>query len=235
MDNRIGTVAALRVGRVVNQPWGPKGVPSAAVKTAVDGPLRLGVLGFDGDEHGDTVNHGGQGKAALAYARHRYDDWRGIGLDLPDGGFFENLTLDSPGTDDGTVVLGETWRIGNATVRVTQPRSPCYKLAKRWGIDDLVLRVQQTGWSGWYLAVVEEGDVGPGDPVTLLDRPAGAPTMAEISRVMERDKDDLDGARRLIDAPGLPARWVTKLERRLAGRPDSEAARLLGPAEPTAR
>lgn len=228
---RLGVVSAVRVGRVVTQPWGANGVPSAAVKSPVDGPLHLGELGFDGDEHGDPVHHGGPEKAALAFARHRYDSWRSVGLDLPEGAFFENLTLDVPGIDDETVVLGELWRIGAATVRVTQPRSPCFKLAKRWGIDDLVLRVQQTGWAGWYLAVDSPGTVAAGDDVTLLERP-DAPTLAEVSRVMERDKRDLEAARRLIGAPGLPERWVAKLRRRVAGTVDDDTARLAGPATP---
>ncbi|NHB86007.1 hypothetical protein G7085_19665 [Tessaracoccus sp. HDW20] len=74
---------------------------------------RGGGLGLAGDEHGDTVNHGGPDKALLVFARHRYDDWRSVGLDLPDGGFLENLTLDVPGTDDDSVVLGR--RGGSAT------------------------------------------------------------------------------------------------------------------------
>ncbi|NHB86008.1 MOSC domain-containing protein [Tessaracoccus sp. HDW20] len=64
---------------------------------------------------------------------------------------------------------------------MTQPRSPCYKLAKRWGIDDLVLRAQATGWVGWYLRVLEPGTVTAGAEVVLLDRPGGAPPSARCS------------------------------------------------------
>lgn len=213
----------------MTQPWAPKGVSSAAVKEEVDGRIHLGPLGLAGDEQADTLNHGGPDKAVLVFVRHRYDDWRRLGLDLPEGGFFENVTLEAPGVDESTVVLGEIWRLGGAVVQVTQPRSPCYKLARRWGIDDLVQRAQQTGWVGWYLRVVEPGAVARGDDVVLLERPSDAPSVGEVSRVLDRDKHDLDGARRLIDAPGMPARWVAKLARRVAGSLDSDEARRLGP------
>lgn len=231
MSTLLGTVSGLRIGQVVTHPWGPRGVPSAAVKAPVTGRVHLGRLGLAGDEQADRVNHGGPEKAVLVFARHRYDDWRGVGLDLPEGGFFENLTLDIPGTDDRTAVLGETWRLGEAVVQISQPRSPCYKLAKRWGIDDLVVRVQETGWAGWYLRVIETGGVAVGDEVVLLDRPTDAPTVGEVSRVMDRDKSDLDGARALIAAPGMPQRWVAKLTRRVAGLVESDAARTQGPPD----
>ena len=231
MQQILGQVAGVRVGRVVTQPWGGAGVPSAAIKQEVAGRSAVGRLGLPGDEHGDTVNHGGPEKAVLVFPRHRYDDWRSAGLDLPEGGFFENLTLDLPGTDETVVVLGETWRIGGAVVQVSQPRNPCFKLARRWGIDDLVVRVQDTGWAGWYLRVLEPGEIGVGDTVELLERPEGAPTVGEVARVLNRDKRDLEGARRLLDAPGMPERWVAKLRRRLGGTVDEESARTTGPTD----
>lgn len=228
MTGKLGTVDTVRVGSITMHDWGPRGVQSAAVKHPVEGPVNVGSLGLEGDQQADTVNHGGPDKAILVFARHRYDDWRATGLDLPDGGFFENLTLDVPGTDEQTVVLGETWRIGGIVVEVTQPRSPCFKLARRWGIKDLVVRAQETGWVGWYLRVTRAGQVRAGDEVELLDRPHGAATLAEVSRVMDRDKNDLAAARRLIDDPGMPDRWVAKLRRRLEGAVESDAARTLG-------
>lgn len=231
MRQRLGTVMAVRVGAAVLQPWGGGGVLSAALKQPVSGPCWLGPLGFTGDEQADTINHGGPEKAVLVFPRHHYANWETRGLRFPDGGFFENLTLEVPGTDELVVRLGETWRIGGALVQVSQPRSPCFKLAKRWGIPDLVQKVQETGWAGWYLRVITPDYISEGDPVELVERPAQAPTVGEIARVLNRDKHDLAGARRLVDVPGLPERWVAKLRRRLAGAEDSDSARLLGPTD----
>lgn len=227
---RIATIAAVRIGQVREHDWGPRPVLSAAVKHPVGGRIRLGVVGFDGDEQADTKNHGGPEKAALLYCGDHYPRWRSEeGIDLPDGALFENVTL-SGGPDESTIVLGEVWRLGTAVVQVSQPRSPCFKLAKQWQIEDLVLRVQRTGWSGWYVRVLDEGTVGAGDAVERLLVPASSPTMAEISRVMNVNKDDLPAAERLLEAPGLPERWRVKLRARLAGRPDDDSARLRGPA-----
>ena len=125
-------------------------------------------------------------------------------------------------------MFGEVWRIGDAVVQITQSRSPCYKLAKRWDVKDLVLRVQNTGWSGWYVRVLVEGEVGAGDTVQRLRVPASAPVLAEVARVMNVDKDDLEAARRLVDAPGIPDRWRTQLRERLQGKQRDDTARLTG-------
>jgi len=233
---RVATVAAVRTGRVRTHQWAGRAVPSAAVKDEVAEPVWLDTLGLAGDEQADRRNHGGPDKALLVYAGHHYPRWRlDEGLDLPFGAFFENITLAGvagrPGPDETTVVLGETWRLGGAVVQVSQPRSPCYKLASRWGVADLVVRVQRTGWSGWYVRVLAPGLVTKGDAVELLERPVGAPTMAEIARIVNVDKHDLDGARRLVDTPGLPERWHRKLLARLAGATEDDSTRLLGPAQ----
>lgn len=227
----LARVNAVRVGRAQTHVWDGREVRSGAVKRQADGPVHLGPLGFDGDEQADTAVHGGPEKAALLYAGHHYPRWAAEqGLTLPDGGFFENVTLgdlSGTGPDETTVVLGETWRLGGAVVQVSQPRSPCWKLARRWGVKDLVLQVQETGWSGWYIRVLEPGIVAAGDAVELLERPA-EPTVAEVARVMNRDKKDLDGARRLLRSELLPPRWRERLEKRLAGHPEDDTARIQG-------
>lgn len=234
--NAVGSVAAVRTGRIQAHQWGGRTVLSAAVKDEADRPVQVGLLGLAGDEQADQNNHGGPDKAVLLYAEHNYRRWRTEqGLELPAGAFFENITLTGvdghAGPDETTVVLGETWRLGRAIVQVSQPRSPCYKLASRWDIPDLVLRVQRTGWSGWYVRVLEPGTVAKGDAVELLDRPVGAPTLAEVARIVNVDTHDLAAARRLVHTPGLPERWRRKLLARLGGSPEDDSARLLGPAQ----
>lgn len=234
MSQPIATVATLRTGRVATHDWGGREISSAGAKVERAGRVALGELGFEGDEQADRKNHGGPDKAVLVYAAHNYPRWAAEqGLDFPDGAFFENLTLRAvPGAeplDETTARLGDTWRLGSAIVQVSQPRSPCYKLAARWGVDDLVQRVTQTGWSGWYLRVLEPGEVQAGDAVVLLDRPMDAPTVGEVAHVLNRDKHDLAAARRLLEFEGLRERWRVRLERRLAGEAEDDSARTQGP------
>ena len=227
---QLGSISAVRVGRAHDHSWSGSVVRSAGLKLPVDGRVGLGPLGLAGDEQADTVHHGGPEKAVLCYAAANYPRWRsGEGPDLPLGAFFENVTLDIPGWDETTLRLGETWRLGSAVVQVSEPRQPCYKLAKRWGIDDLVVRVQRTGMSGWYLRVLETGDVGAGDAVARLADSVG-PTLREASVVVQGLTDDADLIRRVLAFEGLPTRWRPRIERRLAGGRVDESARERGPA-----
>lgn len=234
MSQVIALVSAVRVGAVRTHLWDGREYASGALKEPVPGPVWLGKLGFAGDEQADRVHHGGSDKAVLCYAAQHYARWaEEQGLSLPVGGFFENVTLTGPdgsdAPDERSVLLGETWRLGGALVQVSQPRSPCYKLARRWRVPDLVARVQQTGWSGWYLRVLEPGRVSAGDPVVLVGRPAGAPSVGAVARILNVDKNDLAGARWLLGVPDLPERWRQKLLDRLAGREADDSARLAGP------
>ena len=74
---------------------------------------------------------------------------------FPHGGFGENFTI--AGLSEQTACIGDTYQIGEARVQVSQPRGPCWKIARRWRIEDLTARVLATGRTGWYLRVLTEG------------------------------------------------------------------------------
>src|SRR5262249_50430804 len=61
-------------------------------------------------------------------------------------------------------------RAGSAEFVVTQPRMPCFKLGIRFGRADMVKRFQRSGRTGFYLAVLREGEVAAGDPVEFIAR-----------------------------------------------------------------
>lgn len=186
-------------------------------KQPVDGPVWLGRENLAGDGQGDRRNHGGPDKAVLAYGAAHYPHWRAE-LDrptLPHGAFAENFTI--AGLDEATVCLGDTCAIGGARVQVSQPRQPCWKIAARWHLPDLTARVEASGRTGWYLRVLEEGQVRVGDAVRLIDRPWPEWTVARATGVMRR-RDDLAGAAQLAALPVLASSWRTALARRAAGR-----------------
>jgi hypothetical protein len=110
--------------------------------------------------------------------------------------------------------------------------SPCFKLAARRGGKELALWVQESGRTGFYLRCLEPGEVGAGDKVVLLERPARGASVAEANRVMHRDKHDIVGIKRLLALPALSASWRRTLEKRLSGgretpRPGSKDLRRL--------
>lgn len=173
-------IVSVQVGRARDYP-GPPAWRSAFVKEPVAGRVFLGERGLEGDECADLDNHGTPGQAVLAYALAHYDLWREeIGLDAGPGGFAENLTVE--GADETTVCIGDLVRVGGALLEVTYERTPCVKIANRWGRPDLTRLVGKTGRSGWYHRVIEPGEVGAGDAYELVERPPGSLTVLETMR-----------------------------------------------------
>lgn len=153
--------------------------------------------------------------ALLAYPIEHYQHWRSLGLVLPDSGALgENLT--TAGLTEVDVHLGDVFRAGTCTVQVCQPRTPCYKLAARFGRTDMPVLVQDTGYTGYLLRVLEQGHLGAGDRFVLLDRQDHGVTVAEAGRIVNVDRNDIDGARRVLAVAALGASVRRKLEQRLA-------------------
>lgn len=202
-------------------------------KQLVIGPVRLGVTNLDGDGQADLVHHGGLDKAVLAYSATHYTDWRRE-LDnptLPFGAFGENFTV--AGLTEADVCIGDIWNVGDrATVQVSQPRQPCWKLARRWRVKTLALQVQETGRTGWYFRVLAEGVVTTGMPLVLVERQHPAWPVLRANRIMHADKDDIQAAAELAAIPALAASWKTTLLRRVEQNvhPDP-AKRLIGQNE----
>lgn len=201
-DELRGTVAAVCVGKVGELDSRGRTIASAFVKRPVEGQVRVHRLGVDGDEH-VYEGHGGEDAAVLVYSRDHYPFWRELGVDIPDAGAFaENLTVD--GLTEAEVRIGDTFQVGSCTLQVSEPRSPCYKIAARYGRKDISIVVQDTGFTGYLMRVLQEGDVGAGDEMRLVERDASHGwTVAEAGRVLNVDRNDLDGARQLLEIDAL--------------------------------
>jgi MOSC domain-containing protein YiiM len=186
-------------------------------KEPVAGPVFLGRTNLAGDGQADRVNHGGPDKAACAYSADHYDHWRTElnNATLPGGAFGENFT--PHGLTETDVCVGDVWSVGPARVQVSQPRQPCWKMARRWGVKDLPTRVVQLGFTGWYFRVLGEGIVEAGMDLVLLDRPCPDWTVAAANAVMHHRKEDRAAAADLAGVPLLSAAWRASLARRLGG------------------
>ena len=195
----------------MDRPW-----TSGFFKGPVAGPVRLRRLGVEGDGQADHVNHGGPDKAALLYAAGHYPGWREeLGIaEMPFGAFGENLTI--AGMAEPDACIGDTYAIGPARVQVSQPRQPCWKLARRWRLKDLPARVVANGRSGWYVRVLEGGTIEAGMPVELLDRPNAEWTVARAAHVMHHQKKDREAAAALAACPLLSDEWREPLLDRVA-------------------
>lgn len=210
--------------RAMERPW-----TTAFFKDAASGPVFLGRTNLDGDRQADPQHHGGPDKAALAYAASHYLIWaEELGRELPHGGFGENFTVE--GQDESTVCIGDVYAIGEARVQVSQPRIPCWKIARRWAIRDLSARVQRTRRTGWYLRVLVEGHVTAGDEIVLLDRPHPDWTVLRASDVLYAKPHSADDVRALASVPALAPGLSQTLERYFAQvEVPPEEPRLVGP------
>ncbi len=191
----------------------------------------LGVLNLAGDGQADLVNHGGPDKAVNVYPHEHYPHWgQALGLtNLPMGGFGENFTLQ--GLLEQHVCIGDVFQFGDATLQISQPRQPCWKLARYWRIKDLAVQVQETGRTGWYFRVLKEGYVQVGKSLVLQERPYPRWTVSLANQVMHHLVHDRQAAHDLADCDALSSRWREKLKKRaLTGAPENTSLRLNGPA-----
>jgi len=156
-------LVSVQVGRPRDVPWHGRVVSTGIYKEPVTGRIMLRRFNLDGDQQADLTVHGGPAKAVYVYPSEHYPVWQ---VEFPDmqlayGTFGENFTTE--GLDESSVCIGDQFRIGEAVVEVSQPRMPCYKLGIRFGRPDMPKRFHTSGRCGFYLTVLQEGEVGAGD------------------------------------------------------------------------
>lgn len=197
--------------------WKGKSVTTGIFKQPVSGRVMVRSLNLDGDQQADLTVHGGVEKAIYAYPMEHYAYWQ---QELPDealpwGAFGENLTVE--GLLETTVNIGDRFRIGNTKVMVTQPRFPCFKLNLKFGRDDMVKRFLSSRLSGIYFSVLQEGEIGAGDAIKLVERDEHNITVADIVRIYVREADD-DLVRRAIEVPALADDLKTHFQQQIEQR-----------------
>ena len=202
--------------------WHGRVVTTAIYKAPVAGRVALRKLNLDGDRQADLTVHGGEHKAVYCYSLAHYGYWtRELpGRELPMGMFGENFTIDAgnDGLLEDSVHVGDRFSVGTAEVAVTQPRLPCYKLGVRFQSDDMVKRFLASGRTGFYVAVVREGEVGAGDEIAAIAREPNAVAVSEITRlyvVKRYGEAEISAVRRALGVKELPESWKEYFRERL--------------------
>jgi len=202
-----GSVVSVQVGRIA--PLGPEGIPSGFVKRPVAGPVIAEHLGLAGDQQADRRVHGGAEKAIYWYPVAHCASWRALlpnhAAILVPGAFGENLSVAEFDEDD--VAVGDIFRVGRATLQITQPRQPCLKLALRFDDPELVKAMIRTGMSGWYTRVLEAGPIEAGTAIDLLDRPNPEWSIARFNRFINSHGGTAEELAELAKLRGLPRVW----------------------------
>lgn len=174
----VGMPAEIHDGQGRPDPWF-----SGFIKRPVSGPIELRSDHLMGDGQADRRVHGGPEKAILAYCGDHYAHWctELQRTDLTDGAFGENFTL--TGLDETQVAIGDRFRVGSAVIEVSQPRQPCWKLARRCQLPTMPAQAIATGRLGWYFRVITPGRVTAGDTLDQVAHPHPAWTIARINQI----------------------------------------------------
>ncbi len=210
-------VVSVNVGEPRPVTYRGKTVHTSIWKHPVAGPVAIVGDNLVGDRQADLRVHGGRDKAIYGYPAEHYPWWgeRLPGADLGWGAFGENLTVE--GLLEDQVRIGDRFRIGEAELTVTQPRTPCFKLGIKFARPQLVKEFLRAERSGFYFAIVAPGPIAAGDPITLLHTDPASLTVTDLVRIGIAG-DDADPAllARAVALPGLAAVWREELGERLA-------------------
>ena len=192
-----------------------KVVRTSIWKNPVPGRVHVSTLNLDGDEQSDLSVHGGVDKAVYLYPSEHYSYWRTQlpDVELPWGAFGENFTTE--GILEDQIKVGDRMRVGSAEFMVTQPRMPCFKLGIRFDRRDMVKRFLQSKRTGFYLAVIWEGEVENGDAIEFTERQESGVTITDIVNLYSTDSQNQELLRRATELPALPQSWKDYFRKRL--------------------
>lgn len=205
------STATLFMGGI--RPLPPDNKPTGIFKSEIVMPAWVGKEGLTGDAQADRRVHGGPDKALHQYPVAHYARLATAFPDAHDflvpGSIGENLSV--PGWDESNICIGDTFRLGDAVIQVSQPRSPCWKIDHRYGIEGMAKFIDDEGITGWYYRVLEEGSVEPGCSFELIDRMSPKATVQDLLAVWRAHRPEPGQLERLAATPGLTENWIKKI------------------------
>ena len=200
---RSGKVLSVNVGGVREFDYNGRPAKSAIWKSPVTGRVAARGVNLAGDVQADRKVHGGPDKAVYAYAIEDMLWWqKELGRPIQHGEFGENLTTE--GVDVNAALVGERWQIGTAVFEASEPRVPCWRFAVRMNDKMFPRRFTEALRPGAYLRIIEEGDVGAGDEIQVIERPDHDVTIQDVFRIFARDRGEIE---RLLAVPMLSENW----------------------------
>jgi ferredoxin-NADP reductase/MOSC domain-containing protein YiiM len=208
----MGRLLSVNVGLPRDVSWQGRMVHTGIWKTPVEGPQLVRRLNIEGDGQGDLNGHGGERRAVLVYQMESYRYWQTYlqRSDFAYGQFGENFTVD--GLSDAEVCIGDRYRIGGALFEVTQPRVTCYRLGIRLNVPEMAALLVKHGRPGFYLRVLDEGEVEAGDEITRVVCGPEQMSVGEVSALLYMPGHPRDRLERALRIPMLSVGWRRSLE-----------------------
>lgn len=203
-------VLSVNTGTPQEVPYNHATALTSIFKSPVSGRVAVLRHNIQGDRQSDLTVHGGPHKAVYCYPGEHYPYWKEQfpDMELPFGMFGENLTTE--GISEDEVSIGDQFRVGSALLQITQPRMPCFKLGIRFGLATMVKRFWQSGRSGIYFSVLEEGDVAAGDAIARIAAGPEQITVGEVVRLYRGDETSPELLARALRSP-LAGSWKQEL------------------------
>jgi MOSC domain-containing protein YiiM len=193
----MGELLSVNVAETREIPRRGRMVRTGIWKFPAAGRLAVRGVNIEGDEQADR--HGGYDKAVCAYAREDYDWWEDeLGRELAPGTFGENLTVSR--IDLSNALVGERWRIASVVLEVSEPRLPCWKLGYKMEDPRFLKRFARALRPGAYLRIIEEGSIGAGDAIEVIERPEHAIRMRSMVLAHLGEQDLVEA---MLEAPAL--------------------------------
>jgi MOSC domain-containing protein YiiM len=195
----------------------PDGRLSGIFKRPIVGRITVTKLGLVGDEHCDRQVHGGPEKAVHQFAEESYAklalQYPTLATQLISGSIGENISAGVLTEDN--VHLGDVYRIGNTVLQVSQPRSPCWKINERYGVEDMSMFIAEQHITGWYYRVIEPGSIEGGHEIELLDRPNSQFSIDKFWQVQSAHRPDLVELSSIASLTTLAETWRIRLMKRV--------------------
>src|SRR6202011_6182559 len=204
---QMNSLISVNVGLPRDVVWEGKVVRTAIWKRPVPGRVMARRLNLDGDGQGDLGGHGGENRAVMVYQLDSYRYWQ-IQLqrhDLEYGEFGENLTVE--GLRDNEVCIGDRYQMGGALFEVTQSRVTCYRVGIRLSNPQMPALLVSHRRPGFYLRVIEEGEIGAGDEIVKVTEGPERVTVSEINALLYLPGHPRDQLQRALRIPSLSVGW----------------------------
>lgn len=217
MSKKIGKVLFVKTGKIVeNKKLNNNNKFLSGIKKHPVDSAYLGMIGFLDDEQADTIHHGGVTKAVLFFSadtykklnqltnsEFKYDEVAHYG---------ENLVVDS--LDESSICVGDILKIGDATVEISQPRQPCWKLSANTKTKSMTSIIYNNGLTGWYARVIEYGDISKENEITLIKRVYPKLTIAALNKIIINPLSDIELTKEAIECEVLADAFKESLKGR---------------------
>lgn len=191
MEEKYGIVS-VNVGKPITVEYLGKPLTTGIYKYPAPGEVFVGTTQMDGDGQADLKHHGGPDKAVCVYPYEHYAYWeRQLDKKLDYSAFGENLTV--TGLLETEVCIGDIFEIGEVVVQVSQPRFPCFKISSKHAVKDFPARVLDTGYSGFYMRVLQEGRLSKDSAIV---KRSSHPMRVPVASVLEQQALGKRGADR---------------------------------------